>query len=146
MRNTARDVRLVAATVCLVLVACTADTGDVEHADTTTTSKVEPRTSDPPPSPTTAPPPPSGPAFDRGAAIAALGAVNVQTSKKVGGPTGAGRVTVTFINNGTVSDAFVGPPYAGTSVGACVMSKYRAITVPPFGGYPVTVSKSFTIT
>ncbi len=84
--------------------------------------------------------------FDRGAAAAALGGVNVQSCKKPDGPTGSGHVTVTFGPDGSVQKAEVDqPPYQGTPVGGCIAGKYRGAHVPSFGGAPVRVGKSFTI-
>jgi predicted Zn finger-like uncharacterized protein len=84
--------------------------------------------------------------FDRGAAAAALGAVNVSSCKRPDGPTGSGHVTVTFEPSGQVSTAVVDqPPFQGTPVGGCVAGKFRGAHVPPFGGAPVRVGKSFTI-
>src|SRR3954470_20859293 len=85
-------------------------------------------------------------AFDRAAAAAALGAVNIGSCKKTGGPTGAGKVTVTFAPNGTVSNAEIdGAPFAGTAVGGCIAAKYRGVHVAPFSGAAVTVAKSFSL-
>ncbi|MBL8613367.1 MAG: zinc-ribbon domain-containing protein [Myxococcales bacterium] len=97
----------------------------------------------------TAPPPAntggSAP-FDRGAAAAALGGVNVASCKKPDGPTGQGHVKVTFGPDGSVQSAVVdGGPFPGTPVGGCIAGKYRGARVPAFAGSPVTVGKSFTI-
>ncbi|MBX3215382.1 MAG: zinc-ribbon domain-containing protein [Labilithrix sp.] len=84
--------------------------------------------------------------FDRGAAAAALGAVNVQSCKKSDGPTGSGHVMVTFAPDGSVQSAVIdGGPYPGTTVGGCIAGKYRGARVPAFGGAPVRVGKSFTV-
>ncbi|HVJ94714.1 MAG TPA: zinc-ribbon domain-containing protein [Labilithrix sp.] len=84
--------------------------------------------------------------FDRGAAAAALGAVNVQSCKKSDGPTGSGHVTVTFAPDGSVQSAVLdGGPFPGTAVGGCIAGKYRGARVPAFGGAPVRVGKSFTV-
>ncbi len=84
--------------------------------------------------------------FDRGAAAAALGSVNVAGCKKADGPTGSGHIKVTFAPNGSVQSAFVDqPPFAGTPVGGCVAGKFRSAHIPAFGGSPVPVGKSFTI-
>ncbi|HET9953880.1 MAG TPA: zinc-ribbon domain-containing protein [Polyangiaceae bacterium] len=86
--------------------------------------------------------------FSKSAAIASLGAAANQAGscKKLGGPTGSGKVTVTFASSGKVTSANVsGPPFAGTSVGGCVASIFRKAHVPPFSGSSVTVSKGFTI-
>lgn len=90
--------------------------------------------------------PSSSAPFDRGAAAAALGGVNVQSCKKPDGPTGAGHVTVTFGPDGQVQSAVVDSgPFPGTPVGGCIAGKFRGAHVPPFGGAPVRVGKSFTI-
>ncbi len=88
----------------------------------------------------------SGAAFDRGAAAASLGGVNVASCKKPDGPSGSGHVTVTFAPNGSVSSAVVdGGPFPGTPVGGCIAGKYRGAHVPAFGGSPVKVGKSFSL-
>ncbi|WP_437528060.1 zinc-ribbon domain-containing protein [Sorangium sp. So ce726] len=89
-----------------------------------------------------------GAEFNRGAASSALGAAagSAKSCKKAGGPTGTGRVKVTFAPNGSVTSAEVqGAPFAGTSVGGCVARLFRGARVPAFGGGSVSVSKSFTI-
>ncbi len=94
------------------------------------------------------PPPTDGPAFNKGAAIAALSSAASASSgcKRPGGPTGSGKALVTFAPSGRVTSANVtGGSFGGTSVGGCVASVFRRAKVPPFGGGPVTVSKSFTI-
>ena len=84
--------------------------------------------------------------FDRGAAAAALGSVNVQSCKKPDGPTGSGHVTVTFAPDGSVQSAVIDSgPFPGTPVGGCIAGKYRGAHVPAFGGAPVRVGKSFTV-
>jgi len=84
--------------------------------------------------------------FDRGAAAAALGGVNVQSCKKPDGPTGTGRVKVTFAPNGSVQTAVIdGAPFEGTPVGSCVAGKFRGAHIPAFSGSAVTAGKSFTI-
>jgi predicted Zn finger-like uncharacterized protein len=86
--------------------------------------------------------------FNKSAAISSLGAAagGAAGCKKLGGPTGSGKVTVTFAPSGRVTTANVnGAPFAGTSVGGCVASIFRKAKVPPFSGSPVTVSKGFSI-
>ncbi len=86
--------------------------------------------------------------FNRNAAVAALSkaASQARSCKKSGGPTGTGKVTLTFANSGRVTSATVnGAPFAGTSVGGCVASVFRKAKVPAFTGNPVRVSKSFTV-
>jgi hypothetical protein len=84
--------------------------------------------------------------FDRGAAAAALGSVNVGGCKKSDGPTGPGHVKVTFSPSGSVASAVVDqPPFAGTAIGGCVAGKFRGAHIPAFGGAPISVGKSFVI-
>lgn len=82
--------------------------------------------------------------FDKGAALAALGGVNVASCKK--DASGNGHVKIVFAPSGTVSSATVDDgPFVGTPTGGCVAGKYRGAKVPPFSGSPVTVGKSFSI-
>jgi predicted Zn finger-like uncharacterized protein len=96
-----------------------------------------------------APPPPAAAAsepFDRGAAAATLGGIDVSNCKKPGGPTGEGHVSITFAPSGHVLSAIVDqPPYAGTAVGGCVAGKFRSAHVPPFAGGNMPVGKRFSI-
>lgn len=90
----------------------------------------------------------SGAAFDVGAAKAALSAAaaNAASCGKPGGPTGSGKVQVTFAPSGRVTSAeVISGPFGGTAVGGCVATKFRAARVPAFSGSPQTAAKSFTI-
>jgi predicted Zn finger-like uncharacterized protein len=89
-----------------------------------------------------------GKEFDRAAASSALSkaASAAKGCKKDDGPTGTGRVKVTFAPSGNVTSATVdGPPFAGTAVGGCVASAFRGAHVPPFDGAAISTGKSFTI-
>ncbi len=99
---------------------------------------------DAPPAP---PPAADGAPFDKSAAVSALGAAaaNAASCKKPDGPTGSGKVSVTFAPSGRATMTNVGGAFAGTDVGGCVARLFRAAKVPAFSGDPVTVSKSFTI-
>jgi predicted Zn finger-like uncharacterized protein len=86
--------------------------------------------------------------FDRAAAMSILSNVALQSQacKKSDGPTGSGKVAVTYASSGLATTAVVeGPPFAGTAVGGCVAQRFRATRVPPFNGSPFTVRKSFFI-
>jgi predicted Zn finger-like uncharacterized protein len=73
-------------------------------------------------------------------------AANAMSCSKPGGPTGSGKVQVTFATSGRVTTANVaGPPFAGTPVGGCVAGVFRKARIPAFAGNTVTVSKSFNI-
>lgn len=89
-----------------------------------------------------------GAKFDVGAARAALqaAAANAAGCKKPGGPTGSGKVQVTFSTSGRVTSAtVVSGPFGGTAVGGCVASTFRRARVPPFSGGAQTVAKSFNV-
>jgi hypothetical protein len=88
-----------------------------------------------------------GAAFDKGAAVSALSAAaaSAASCKKPDGPTGSGKVSVTFAPSGRATMTNVGGDFAGTEVGGCVARLFRAAKVPAFSGDPVTVSKSFSI-
>ena len=88
------------------------------------------------------------PPFDRAAALSALNKATdaARACKKPDGPTGSGRIAVTFAPSGVVTAANVeGPPFAGTAVGGCIAARFRNARVPAFSGGIVTVRKSFTI-
>lgn len=88
------------------------------------------------------------PPFDTGAAKAALAtaASGVAGCKKPDGPTGSGKVQVTFAPSGNATAATViEGDFSGTPVGGCIAKLFRAAKVPAFSGEPVTVAKSFTI-
>ncbi len=108
-----------------------------------------PKTDKPSPSPAPAPAPKAaGPAFNVGAAKAALGSAagNAAGCRAPAGPSGTGKVQVTFAPSGNVTSALiVSGPFGGTPVGSCVARTFRAAKVPAFDGSPMTVSKSFTI-
>ena len=111
-------------------------------------SKSNTSSSKPSPSPTPAPKPSGGAAFDVGAARAALSAAaaNAAGCKQPGGPTGSGKVQVTFSSSGRVTSAtVVSGPFGGTAVGGCVASTFRRARVPAFSGDSQTVAKSFRI-
>ncbi len=93
---------------------------------------------------TKAPPPP----FSTAAAKASLSsaASSAKGCASAGGPSGRGKVQVTFATSGRVTSAnVVSGPFGGTSVGGCVARKFRGARVPAFSGGPVTVAKSFSI-
>jgi predicted Zn finger-like uncharacterized protein len=116
---------------------------DATKTSTGHTAAKDPKKEEPAPAgPSTAPP------FSKASAISALGSAASQAGgcKKAGGPTGTGKVQVTFAPSGRVTSATVmGSPFAGTAVGGCVAGAFRRAKVPAFSGNPVTVSKSFAI-
>lgn len=85
--------------------------------------------------------------FDRAAANSALSSIasSATSCKKADGPTGSGKVAVTFAPSGRVTTANIEGSFAGTSVGSCIAVRFRSAKIPPFAGSPVTVRKTFTI-
>jgi predicted Zn finger-like uncharacterized protein len=107
-----------------------------------------------PPAATAVTPPPEekpasdAPPFSTDAAKSALSsaASNAASCKSSDGPTGGGKVQVTFAPSGRVTSAnVVEGPFGGTSVGGCIARTFRQARVPAFSGEPQTVSKSFKI-
>jgi predicted Zn finger-like uncharacterized protein len=89
----------------------------------------------------------AGTPFDAQAAKTALGgaAANASSCKEPGGPTGTGRVSITFAASGRPTSVAVTGDLAGTTVGSCVARLFRSARVPAFSGEPVTVSKTFSV-
>jgi predicted Zn finger-like uncharacterized protein len=87
------------------------------------------------------------PPFDKAAAIAALSAAaaNAGSCKTPDGPTGGGKVSITFMPSGRATNTQVSGDLAGTAVGGCVARLFRSAKVPAFSGDAVTVSKSFSV-
>ncbi len=86
--------------------------------------------------------------FDKGAARAALGAAAAASAgcAQPDGPRGTGTVRVTFSTSGRATQALIqGPPFAGTPTGSCIASKFRGLSISPFTGDAVSVTKSVTI-
>jgi len=57
-------------------------------------------------------------------------------------PTGDVRVAVTFARTGSVADAVVEGPLAGTPPATCIAGKFRPLRIPPFRGSSMTVRKT----
>jgi hypothetical protein len=87
------------------------------------------------------------PPFDTAAAKTALGsaAANAGSCKTPDGPTGSGKVSVTFMPSGRATNTQVSGDLAGTAVGGCVARLFRSAKVPAFSGEAVTVTKSFAV-
>ncbi len=84
--------------------------------------------------------------FDRGAALAALSAIDVSECRDANGPVGTGHVTITFSPSGNVDFASVdAAPFMGTSVGACIAAHFHAARVPAFRDGPMTLGKTFVL-
>jgi hypothetical protein len=66
----------------------------------------------------------------RRASLSAVTCVDVVQDK--GKPKGEGEVNITFSHDGSVKDASINPPFAGSALEECVLNAYRAVIVPPF--------------
>jgi len=90
----------------------------------------------------------SGAEFNLGEARSRLAAIvgGLQTCKRAD-TTGSGKVEIIFGPSGGVQSAVLmgGSPFEGTPTGKCVEARFRQARVPPFGGSPVPVTKSFSI-
>lgn len=60
-------------------------------------------------------------------------------------PSGTGRARITFATDGTVASVDIGAPYTDTEAGRCVARELSRVTLTPFDGEPVTVTKSFEV-
>jgi hypothetical protein len=88
----------------------------------------------------------ASPAFNRAAAAAALGTIDVRHCRSLSGADGSGHVQVVFANDGTVSHAEIDDgPNMKPPRGECITNTFRATRVPPFAGAPVRVGKTFSI-
>lgn len=132
----------------------TSGSGSSKPAPTAEGTATAASTGAPPATTTAAPPPPpptpAAPAaaeFNAEAARAAMsGAAAKAASCKGDGPAGSGTVAVTFSTSGRVTSARLeGGSLQGTPAGGCVVSAFRGISVPPFGGSPVTVRKTVNV-
>jgi hypothetical protein len=86
--------------------------------------------------------------FSRRAAWAALQAAAREASscRQQGDPTGMAHVRVTFAPSGRVTSALIDSgPFVGTPTGSCIAKTMRRMTIPPFAGEHVTVSRTVTI-
>jgi hypothetical protein len=83
-------------------------------------------------------------AFDKDAAVKALAGVDLSSCKAT--QPGEGHVLVTFQPRGKASEAVVDRGEFGSAkVAKCIAGKFRKVTVPPFDGPPVRVSKTFHV-
>lgn len=82
--------------------------------------------------------------FNKAAAKDALTAASNQVGS-CKGASGSGKVQLTFAPSGKVSNASITSGTFPGGVSACILRQFRAARVPPFGGLPVSVAKSFKI-
>lgn len=88
-----------------------------------------------------------GPPFDEPTAGAVLGQAAQLAGKcrEPDGPLGKGRAQVLYQPDGKAASVAVSKPFHETTVGKCLINLFKDTTVPPFGGEPVIVSKTFEV-
>jgi hypothetical protein len=100
------------------------------------------------------PPPPVVPAaipqtpgrFSAAGARAALAEASpdLVECKTTPGPRGPGSVRVRFNPSGKMAEAYLGPPYANTATGRCILERFSNVRVEPYeGGIPMAVNHVF---
>ncbi len=100
--------------------------------------------STPTPTPTSTPTPLA--VFNSYAARLALDATSHEVAKcRRGKAFGIALATVTFANDGSVSERVVSPPFAGTPTGACVADALGEAHVAPFLGKPGVMVYKFYV-
>jgi predicted Zn finger-like uncharacterized protein len=93
-------------------------------------------------------PPANLPPFNKAEAIKALGIADKEAKacKKAGGPTGTGKVIITFDTSGKITKADVeGGHYPGSDVGKCVADAFLKVQIPAFSGKSITAARHFEI-
>jgi len=117
---------------------------------TVTTIPIPPPPPPPPPTVTVTPPPTNtvavlGP-FPRARAQGEVDRVGfgLASCKSSAGPFGSGTMRIDFEPDGRVATV-TRPPFAGTSVGTCISSRFRAIKIGPFTGSTQSIEKAFII-
>ena len=84
--------------------------------------------------------------FDRGAATAALFAVDLHPCALPSGLRGAGHAKVTFAPDGSVPTVTISDgAFVGTPTGACIAERYRTVKAPAFCPGDVWIGKQFAI-
>jgi len=88
-----------------------------------------------------------GPPFNTKAASTNLGiaAARAHGCHMRGDPAGNVSASVTFANNGRVSDVAIAAPHTGTKTALCVTYKLNTVRVPPYGGSPETVTQAVAL-
>jgi hypothetical protein len=88
-----------------------------------------------------------GPPFDEPAAGEVLGQAAQLAGKcrQPEGPLGKGRAQVLYQPAGRAASVAVSKPFHETTVGKCLINLFKDTKVPPFGGEPVIVSKTFEV-
>jgi len=83
--------------------------------------------------------------FDREEAVRAFDevAASLESCTIAGGPRGPGSIRARFDSDGTVLHVTLGPPYAGTAVGACVAQRFQSVTITPFRSASVALNYMF---
>jgi hypothetical protein len=86
--------------------------------------------------------------FARGRALRTIfdAKIDLARCKKPGGPSGAGRIEITYAPDGSArSSRAIGEPFAGSGVGQCVAEQLKKIKVPAFKQRELTVVAHFEL-
>lgn len=71
--------------------------------------------------------------------------VVAEMEKKGEHPRGETRVTITFVEDGTVRDVQIPSPFDETPIGDCVKRAYKSVIVPPYSGGEKIVDQELTL-
>jgi eukaryotic-like serine/threonine-protein kinase len=98
------------------------------------------------PAPAAAPPSTGPVAFTKAAASAALEAAGADLSecRQLGALRGPGSIRVTFAKSGAVARITIGPPYADTPEGACILDRFGRAQMPSLRG-PGSLNYTFSV-
>jgi serine/threonine protein kinase len=123
-----------------------------EHPATAAPSVAEPASApveleEPPSAPQPQTPPAALAGFSRVAAGAALAAAggDLTECRALGGLRGSGSIRATFDKKGSVARIRIGPPYADTPEGVCILNRFSRAQTAPFHGPAGTVNYTFAL-
>jgi hypothetical protein len=71
---------------------------------------------------------------------------SIGSCRNAADPSGIAKVVMVFSTSGRVTSATVsGPPFAGTTTGGCIASRFRALRLPAFDGERRTIRKTVVV-
>jgi len=87
------------------------------------------------------------PRYDKRKIVKALDGVAadlVSCAQPTGGPRGPGSIRIRIEPDGAISRVTIGPPYARSKVGACIVERFQAMHVDAYRGSPVAMNYVFS--
>lgn len=81
---------------------------------------------------------------DRARIALAAAAPDLTACATTPGPRGPGSVRVRFNPSGKMAEAYLGPPYASTATGRCILERFSHVRVDPFVGIPASLNYAFS--